>query len=90
MGLVKVCTMARREQFIAQVGIRDSDLPSRRKINLFTSSISLSVRPRKTITILLMILSLNPLKPTGYVMHHQFNIQQFHYAHAVFMCFVFI
>ena len=37
-----------------------------------------------------MILSLNPLKPTGYVMHHQFNIQQFHYAHAVFMCFVFI
>jgi hypothetical protein len=27
---------------------------------------------------------LNLLKPTGHVMHHQFN------AHAVFICFVFI
>ena len=31
------------------------------------------------------------LKPTGYVMHHQFNIQQLYaLPHTVFMCFVFI
>ena len=32
----------------------------------------------------------NLLKPTGYVMHHQFNIRQLRSAHTVFMCFVFI
>ena len=31
----------------------------------------------------------NLLKPTGHVMHQQFNIQQLS-AHTVFMCFVFI
>jgi len=31
------------------------------------------------------------LQPTGYVMHHQFNIQQLvRSAHTVFMCFIFI
>jgi len=31
------------------------------------------------------------LKPTGHVMHHQFNIQQLYVLpHTVFMCFVFI
>jgi len=32
------------------------------------------------------------LKPTGHVMHQQFNIQQLYVrsAHTVFMCFVFI
>jgi hypothetical protein len=31
------------------------------------------------------------LKPTGHVMHHQFNIQQLNaLPHTVFMCFVFI
>jgi len=33
----------------------------------------------------------NLLKPTGYEMHHQFNIQQLYALHhTVFMCFVFI
>ena len=37
------------------------------------------------------IVIFNLLKPTGYVMHHQFNIQQLYaLPHAVFMCFVFI
>ena len=26
--------------------------------------------------IYLLVLTVNPLKPTGYVMHHQFNIKQ--------------
>ena len=30
----------------------------------------------------------NLLKPTGHVMHQQFNIQQLRSAHTVFMCFV--
>jgi len=35
--------------------------------------------------------SLNLLKPTGYVMSHQFNITtSVRSAHTVFMCFVFI
>ena len=34
---------------------------------------------------------LNVLKPTGHVMHQQFNIQQLYaLPHTVFMCFVFI
>jgi len=34
---------------------------------------------------------INLLKPTGHVMHQQFNIQQLYaLPHAVFMCFVFI
>ena len=33
----------------------------------------------------------NLLKPTGHVMHQQFNIQQLYaLPHTVFMCFVFI
>jgi len=33
----------------------------------------------------------NYLKPTGYVMHQQFNIQQLYaLPHTVLMCFVFI
>ena len=36
-------------------------------------------------------LEINILKPTGYVTHHQFNIQQLYaLPHTVFMCFVFI
>jgi hypothetical protein len=35
--------------------------------------------------------SVNRLKPTGHVMHHQFNIQQLYaLPRTVFMCFVFI
>jgi hypothetical protein len=34
---------------------------------------------------------INLLKPTGYVMHQQFNIQQLYVLpHTVLMCFVFI
>jgi len=33
---------------------------------------------------------LNLLKPTGYMIHQQFNIQKLCSAHTVFMCFVFI
>ena len=34
---------------------------------------------------------INLLKPTGHVMHQQFNIQQLYaLPHTVFMCFVFI
>ena len=32
----------------------------------------------------------NLLKPTGYVMHQQFNIQQLYALPTLFMCFVFI
>jgi hypothetical protein len=39
----------------------------------------------------LCTLHFNLLNPTGYVMHQQFNIQQFTFCpHTVFMCFVFI
>jgi len=35
--------------------------------------------------------NINLLKPTGHVMHHQFNIQQLYaLPNTVFMCFVFI
>jgi hypothetical protein len=33
---------------------------------------------------------INRLQPTGYVMHHQFNIQQLYALPTLFMCFVFI
>jgi hypothetical protein len=36
------------------------------------------------------VYAVNLLKPTGYVMHHQFNIQQLYALSALFMCFVFI
>ena len=32
----------------------------------------------------------NPLKPTGYVMHHQFNIQQLYALPTLYLCFIFI
>jgi hypothetical protein len=32
---------------------------------------------------------LNLLKPTGYVMHHQFNIQQLYALVTLYLCFVF-
>jgi len=41
--------------------------------------------------VLVYILNFNLLKPTGYVMHHQFNIQQFYALPTLlFMCVVFI
>ena len=37
------------------------------------------------------VTTINLLKPTGHVMHQQFNIQQLYVLpHTVFMCFVFI
>jgi hypothetical protein len=33
---------------------------------------------------------MNLLKPTGYVMHQQFNIQQLYALPTVYLCFVFI
>jgi len=33
---------------------------------------------------------INLLKPTGYVMHHQFNIQQLYALPTLYLCFVFI
>ena len=33
---------------------------------------------------------INLLKPTGHVMHQQFNIQQLYVLPTLFMCFVFI
>jgi hypothetical protein len=32
----------------------------------------------------------NLSKPTGYEMHHQFNIQQLHILPTLYLCFVFI
>jgi len=37
-----------------------------------------------------MVLSLNLLKPTGYVMHHQFNIQQFHDLATLYLCVLYL
>jgi len=34
--------------------------------------------------------NVNILKPTGYVMHQQFNFQQSYALPTLFMCFVFI
>ena len=31
----------------------------------------------------------NPIKPTGYVMHHQFNIQQMYALPALYLCFLY-
>jgi len=33
---------------------------------------------------------INHLKPTGYVMYHQFNIQQLYALPTLYLCFVFI
>ena len=39
---------------------------------------------------LLFFFSFNLLTPTGYVMHQQFNIQQFYVLPTLYLCFVFI
>jgi hypothetical protein len=36
-------------------------------------------------TVSLMVLSLNLSKPSGYVMHHQFNIQQFYILPTLYL-----
>jgi hypothetical protein len=35
-------------------------------------------------------ISLNLLKPTGYVMHHQFNIQQLYALPTLYLCVLFL
>ena len=32
----------------------------------------------------------NPLKPTGYVMHHQFNIQQLYALPTMYLCVLYL
>ena len=39
---------------------------------------------------LVFIMHINILKPTGYVMHQQFNIQQLYVLPTLYLCFVFI
>ena len=34
--------------------------------------------------------SINPLKPTGYVMHHQFNIQQLYALPTLCLCVLYL
>ena len=38
----------------------------------------------------LSIISLNLLKPTGYVMHHQFNIQQLYALPTLYLCVLYL
>ena len=33
---------------------------------------------------------INPLKPTGYVMHHQFNIQQLYALPTMYLCVLYL
>jgi hypothetical protein len=33
--------------------------------------------------------NINPLKPTGHVMHHQFNIQQLYALPTLYLCFLY-
>ena len=35
-------------------------------------------------------ISINLLKPTGYVMHHQFNIQQLHALSTLYLCVLYL
>jgi len=32
----------------------------------------------------------NPLKPTGYVMHHQFNIEQLYALPTLYLCVLYL
>jgi hypothetical protein len=41
-------------------------------------------------TILLMVLILNLLKPTGYVMLYQFNIQHFYIPSTFYLCVLYL
>jgi hypothetical protein len=36
--------------------------------------------------VVFLIFSINLLKPTGYVMHHQFNIQQLYARSTLYLC----
>ena len=38
----------------------------------------------------IMAVSFNLLKPTGYVMHHQFNIQQLYALPTLYLCVLYL
>ena len=62
-------------------------LMSRGTVNsIWHQSLTFRIEFDKTV----IIWELNLLKPIGYVMHHQFNIQQLYVLPTLFMCFVFI
>jgi len=42
------------------------------------------------LTTLLSGLNINHLKPTGYVMHHQFNIQQLYALPTLYLCVLYL
>ena len=44
----------------------------------------------KYIILLLSIVSINLLKPTGYVMHQQFNIQQLYALPTLYLCVLYL
>ena len=40
--------------------------------------------------IIVLLISVNILKPTGYVMHHQFNIQQLYVLPTLYLCVLYL
>ena len=43
-----------------------------------------------SLLILMLISHVNLLKPTGYVMHHQFNIQQLYNLPTLYLCVLYL
>ena len=44
----------------------------------------------KMITALCLVIFFNLLKPTGYVMHQQFNIQQLYLVPTLYLCVLYL
>jgi len=40
--------------------------------------------------LMLSIVEINRLKPIGYVMHQQFNVQQLYVLHALYLCVLYL
>jgi hypothetical protein len=57
---------------------------TRSKHNIFTHYFQLHVTAQKP------FIKFNPLKPTGYVMHHQFNIQQLYALPTLYLCVLYL
>ena len=53
----------------------------------FRSELSSIVRPRKAVNFVFYI---NLLKPTGHVMHQQFNIQQLYVLPTLYLCVLYL
>ena len=60
------------------------------RVRFDTGRVWLSPAGRGHERFLLSIFQVNLLKPTGYVMYHQFNIQQLYALPTLYLCFVFI